>query len=262
MRQGDRSKRRACDAFPVWLCDRARRCLARRPCRRRRKSAMTAAAATTRFQGSAPATRRSAPRAASATRAAAPGASPIRAPPTRPRDLLAEEPGAAARGGYMLRVRRARRRRRRAARAGRSNIPSTASAAITAISTCRPNPAGAACKAACEAENRCRAWTYVRPGYLGAVGALLSQGQDHARRGKSRAAFPAWCAELRQWTAVKNRDSRKPDGQVQIGWSFTPRSHEPTSASTRPTRSSTGSMPTPPARPARGCRRSCRGCRP
>jgi hypothetical protein len=24
-----------------------------------------------------------------------------------------------------------------------------------------------ACKQACEAENRCRAWTYVRPGYLG-----------------------------------------------------------------------------------------------
>jgi hypothetical protein len=26
---------------------------------------------------------------------------------------------------------------------------------------------GAACKAACEAENKCRAWTYVRPGYIG-----------------------------------------------------------------------------------------------
>jgi hypothetical protein len=31
----------------------------------------------------------------------------------------------------------------------------------------QPDPTGAACKAACEAENRCRAWTYVRPGYLG-----------------------------------------------------------------------------------------------
>jgi hypothetical protein len=28
-------------------------------------------------------------------------------------------------------------------------------------------PDGAACKAACEAENKCRAWTYVRPGYIG-----------------------------------------------------------------------------------------------
>jgi len=31
-----------------------------------------------------------------------------------------------------------------------------------------PNEAaGAACKAACEADNRCRAWTYVRAGYIG-----------------------------------------------------------------------------------------------
>ncbi len=30
-----------------------------------------------------------------------------------------------------------------------------------------PDPTGAACKTACEGENRCRAWTYVRPGYIG-----------------------------------------------------------------------------------------------
>jgi hypothetical protein len=29
-----------------------------------------------------------------------------------------------------------------------------------------PNAEGAACKAACDAENRCRAWTYVRPGFI------------------------------------------------------------------------------------------------
>jgi|SRR5882672_7647433 len=29
------------------------------------------------------------------------------------------------------------------------------------------DPEGAACKAACDVENRCRAWTYVRPGYIG-----------------------------------------------------------------------------------------------
>lgn len=28
------------------------------------------------------------------------------------------------------------------------------------------DPSGAACKAACEAESRCRAWTYVRAGYI------------------------------------------------------------------------------------------------
>jgi hypothetical protein len=30
-----------------------------------------------------------------------------------------------------------------------------------------PNPTGETCKVACDAENQCRAWTYVRPGYLG-----------------------------------------------------------------------------------------------
>ena len=30
-----------------------------------------------------------------------------------------------------------------------------------------PDPTGLSCKAACEADNRCRAWTYVRPGYGG-----------------------------------------------------------------------------------------------
>jgi hypothetical protein len=28
-------------------------------------------------------------------------------------------------------------------------------------------PSGASCKTACDAENKCRAWTYVRPGYIG-----------------------------------------------------------------------------------------------
>ncbi len=30
-----------------------------------------------------------------------------------------------------------------------------------------PDPSGEACKAACEGDTQCRAWTYVRPGYLG-----------------------------------------------------------------------------------------------
>ncbi|MGN6570466.1 MAG: PAN domain-containing protein [Pseudolabrys sp.] len=29
-----------------------------------------------------------------------------------------------------------------------------------------PDPDGAACRAACDAEGKCRAWTYVRPGYI------------------------------------------------------------------------------------------------
>jgi hypothetical protein len=32
----------------------------------------------------------------------------------------------------------------------------------------KPQRAGEACQAACEGDNRCRAWTYVRPGYIGA----------------------------------------------------------------------------------------------
>ena len=31
----------------------------------------------------------------------------------------------------------------------------------------KPDATGATCKAACEGDNRCRAWTYVRPGYIG-----------------------------------------------------------------------------------------------
>lgn len=31
-----------------------------------------------------------------------------------------------------------------------------------------PDSTGAACLAACEGDNKCRAWTYVRPGYIGA----------------------------------------------------------------------------------------------
>jgi hypothetical protein len=31
----------------------------------------------------------------------------------------------------------------------------------------KPDATGAACKAACEADNKCRAWTYLRPGYAG-----------------------------------------------------------------------------------------------
>ena len=29
------------------------------------------------------------------------------------------------------------------------------------------DPSGKTCQAACEADNKCRAWTYVRPGYMG-----------------------------------------------------------------------------------------------
>jgi hypothetical protein len=35
--------------------------------------------------------------------------------------------------------------------------------------TVAADPGGATCKAACEADNKCRAWTYARPGYISSV---------------------------------------------------------------------------------------------
>src|SRR3954454_4344041 len=51
----------------------------------------------------------------------------------------------------------------------------------------------------------------------------------------------------RQFTREKNRERRRPDGQVHTGSWRTIGSHEPIIASTRPTRFSTGTKPTPPA---------------
>ena len=35
-----------------------------------------------------------------------------------------------------------------------------------------PDHTGKACQLACEAEEGCRAWTYLRPGYVGASAAI------------------------------------------------------------------------------------------
>ena len=45
----------------------------------------------------------------------------------------------------------------------------------------QPDPNGTACKAACEGENRCRAWTYVRPGYLAPGAGARCYLKDHLR---------------------------------------------------------------------------------
>ncbi len=67
--------------------------------------------------------------------------------------------------------------------------------------------------------------------------------------GTARSApLPTLRSFVSQRTAVKNRARRKPDSQVQTGWLRMPRSHEPTTASARPTRSSIGNSPTPPSR--------------
>ena len=82
------------------------------------------------------------------------------------RSLLVEEQSAAARGSQMLRIGCSRRWCGSSRARAQSNIPSTALEAIIAIWTLRLIPPARACKAACEADNKCRAWTYVRPGYI------------------------------------------------------------------------------------------------
>ena len=131
-----------------------------------RNRASIGGAAIFRGSSSSPAIRKCARRVASASSAAAPGRSPIRG-------------------------RRERRRsagsRARSSRQSRTRVASPESKAATWSSRTRTSfefaidrfggdyhdfeiasdPTGAACKAACEGENRCRTWTYVRPGYLG-----------------------------------------------------------------------------------------------
>ena len=47
-----------------------------------------------------------------------------------------------------------------------------------------PESSGAACAAACRADNRCRAWTYVRPGYIGPTARCFLKSQVKAPRRK------------------------------------------------------------------------------
>ena len=56
-----------------------------------------------------------------------------------------------------------------------------------------PELTGAACMAACAADNKCRAWTYVRPGYIAPARVAISRTGSRGR-GKSRAAFRVSCA--------------------------------------------------------------------
>jgi len=41
----------------------------------------------------------------------------------------------------------------------------------------KPDPQGKPCADACQAETRCRAWTYVRPGYQGAAAHCYLKGK-------------------------------------------------------------------------------------
>ncbi len=46
------------------------------------------------------------------------------------------------------------------------------------------DPTGKACLEACKADKRCRAFTYVRPGYGRAVRAMLSEVEDSASQAR------------------------------------------------------------------------------
>jgi hypothetical protein len=46
---------------------------------------------------------------------------------------------------------------------------------------------GGTCKAACEADNRCRAWTYARPGYLGKAARCFLK--DHIKPPRRKPGF-------------------------------------------------------------------------
>ncbi len=55
-----------------------------------------------------------------------------------------------------------------------------------------------ACKAACAADNKCRAWTYARAGYAGKERALLPEKGDQAAAPQGRGLSPAWCGNSRR----------------------------------------------------------------
>ena len=46
------------------------------------------------------------------------------------------------------------------------------------------DPDGKTCQMACEADGRCRAWTYVRPGYIGASARCFLKSQIKPPRRK------------------------------------------------------------------------------
>ena len=55
----------------------------------------------------------------------------------------------------------------------------------------KSNDRGEVCRAACDGDKQCRAWTYVRAGYMGAAPRCFLKFRKSSRRAASRAAFPA-----------------------------------------------------------------------
>ena len=63
-----------------------------------------------------------------------------------------------------------------------------------------------ACKAACTADNKCRAWTYARPGYVGRERALLPEKGNKAAAAQGRVYFGGGAGE-RQTLSTSSRQA-------------------------------------------------------
>ena len=87
--------------------------------------------------------------------------------PGRQRGVLAQEHRAAAGGKLLLRLRRARRRRDRAAQRRHGISIDRFGGDYRNFDLKSGEGGDDACKAACAADNKCRAWTFARPGYAG-----------------------------------------------------------------------------------------------
>ena len=200
--------------------DSMRRCVACSPCsrsscspsfRRARKPDSTGRAATMPASRFSPAIPRCARRAATATDAAGPGPSPIRARRRSAAAMLATcwlknqvKPlvenrccASGVKGAALVEMR-----------------PGPVENAIDRIGGDYRNfeiPASQdvqACKQACEGDNRCRAWSFARPGYGGPTRDAISRTRS-PRRDDGRAACRAWCDRSSRSQAADGRIHRR-----------------------------------------------------
>ena len=260
--------------------------------RRRPRPISIARAATTRVRRSLPAIRRIARWCASATGVAGPGASTIR-PTCRRGAVCWLKNTVPARTEDSCCVSGVR---------GAGVVEPRNSAIETSIDRfggdyrnfdLKSGEGDEACKAACAADNKCRAWTYARPGLCRQGGALLPEKGDQAAAAQGRVYLgrgavgtasltPLARRFARRWNAVQTRARLRssPCGSCSMHRGEEPRERGSRTARSRPAgcgcrdprsrpRRRRGRPDRPsatgrrrPRAPERGCRRNCRGCRP
>jgi hypothetical protein len=77
------------------------------------------------------------------------------------------------------------------------------------------DPTGERCKAACDADTKCRAWTYAHPGYLGPEALCFLKDRIKPPRHKP-------CCISGVVLRLRDRPLRrlaKPDGVLRVDWS-------------------------------------------